>query len=339
MEKKCQVDDSVSFSNDLSHGLSSSTSDNKTSIQNQRDSEISAISSERVQSARQTSVRSDLSSEAGEPIHKDQKDSNTGRAEVSQEEPTKKDPSARDQLKTLSSSSKESGDLVQLSPVDSVDPKPCQSSNENTAFGCSHLSDGSLCVLREKDSSHMGKQADIIVDHSKGSKNWCNFDLNEGMEPIPVVAKVGVPVGQPEKPLQFGGELGWRSSVTTSAFRPTLSSKNLDRENGASCGSSRQSLASQGIDLNVAATMDSEPHEDHNSVDFCSIQTERFPLDLNLRSENGEKDRHKQGASWFDLNDSPAIEDSCKKMSQIGETREMSRNYIPDSRRDRKSVV
>lgn len=342
MEKKCQVDDRVSFSNGISLGHTSLTDKNKTSLQNQRESDVSAISSERVQSTQQTSSRSDLSSEAGQPIDKEGKDPDASRTEVSQGE-----------------ASKESGDLVQLNSVDSIDPKPCQSSNEDTAEkkSCtrqdvsrySHPSDGSSCVLREQDSSHMSIKVDPTAD-STSSKHHCEFDLNEdtddngavcpqqpfheikssvdsvgASEPIPVVAKVGVPIGLPRKPLQFGGELGWRRSTTTSAFRPTFS-KRSDSENAT--GESRQSLASQGIDLNIAATMDSEHCIDDNSMDISAKQNGRFPLDLNCRSEHDEN-RYKRGASGFDLNFNPAIEDACKHIIQVGENRHMSKNYIP----------
>ena len=317
------------------------------------------MSSERVQSTQQTSSRSDLSSEAGQPINKDRKDPDASRTEVSQGEPTKMTPSHHDQLKTLLYSSKESGDLVQLNSVDSIDPKACQSSNKDIAdkksctrrdvSGNSYPSDGSSCVLREQDSSHMSIKMDPTAD-STSSKHQCGFDLNEdtegngaeyheesfheikslvdpvgASEPIPVVAKVGVPIGLPRTPLQFGGELGWRRSTTTSAFRPTFS-KSCDRENGTS--ESRPSLASQGIDLNIAATIDSELCIDENSMDFSAKQNGKFPLDLNCRSEHAEN-RYKQGASGFDLNFNPAIEDVCKHIIQVGESRQMSKTCVP----------
>ncbi|KAH9626393.1 hypothetical protein KSS87_009079 [Heliosperma pusillum] len=97
------------------------------------------------------------------------------------------------------------------------------------------------------DSSSSEANGAVGLSNSECSitaKSDPQFDLNEGTEvnePIPVVAKLGVPKGVPVKPLSFGGEHGWNSSRINSAFR-------------------EKAPVSRGFtfDLNIAATMDPE---------------------------------------------------------------------------------
>lgn len=329
--EKSKVDGNVSSSDQISNGIASSTGENKTNVQNPRDTEVSTVSSERVHSAQQTSVRSDFSSATGHPFNRKRKDPEFSvKAEVSCVSHATTTPDHNKLLKTDSASSKESGEAVQLSSVDSTDPIPCQSSNEVLVERkpCLTQSHESKIVFRGQESSLTTKSDPLAA--SMQSSHHCKFDLNEGMEgieaefhripPISVVAKVGVPVGLPKKPLQFGGELGWKRSGAASAFRPT-SFKNPERENGT--------CRNRGIDLNVAATMDSE-FPDENSMDFTSKQPARILLDLNCQSENDEN-HHKPYASSFDLNDNPVIEDTRKNInySQHSENQQLLRKSAP----------
>uniref|UniRef100_A0A803NF46 Uncharacterized protein n=1 Tax=Chenopodium quinoa TaxID=63459 RepID=A0A803NF46_CHEQI len=311
--EKSKVDGNVSFSGHISHGLASSTGENKTSVHNPRDAEVSTVLSERFHSAQQTSVRSDLRSETGQTSNGKRKepDYSSVTAEVCHESHTNKGPDHNKLLKTDSASSKESGEVVQLSSVDSTDPKPCQSSNEDLVERKPFLTQSheSKIVFLEHESSVVTTKSDSTAISLQSSRH-CNFDLNEGMEengaefhkipPISVVAKVGVPMGLPQKPLQFGGELGWKRSGNISAFRSTSF---MNSERGSITNSNR------GFDLNVAATMDSEYPGEETSVDFTSKQPEKFLLDLNCQSAS-DVNHHKASASSFDLNDNPVIEDT-----------------------------
>lgn len=332
--EKCQVDDNVSSSDQISHGLASSTGENKTSMQHQRDSDISTVSSEKVQSSQQTSIRSDVSSESEQPLNKVKKDSAERAEEVSQGDPTITASLSYHykQLKTMSLSSKESGETLILSSVDSADPKPCQSLNDQDSAEKSHLRQHKTCGNFHQTLSDESKN----VQEPESYHSQCNFDLNEDIEedeaeylqqslhesnssthvvrvsePIPVMAKVGVPFGIPNKPLQFGGEFGLRRSGTTSAFRPT-SLRNSHREKGG-CDNLK---VSQGIviDLNVAATM--------MDLDSDSEQPKRFLLDLNCQSENDEN-HHKPGSSSFDLNQNHVVENTRQTIY-----RQLSRNCV-----------
>lgn len=325
--EKSKVDGNVSASDHISHGFASSTTENKTNLQNPRDAEVSTVSSERVHSAQQTSIRSNFSSDSGQPFNGKRKDPDTSvMTGANHGNPTTKIPHHNKLLKTDSASSKESGEVVQLSSVDSTDLMPSQSSNDYLVEKKPSLnqSNDSKTVSRLRESSVTTK-SDSIVANMRSSRHF-NFDLNEGMEengaesnssirasslvsePISVVAKFGVPIGLPRKPLQFGGELGWKRSGTASAFRPT-SVKNPKRD---------------WIDLNVAASMDLDSPTDETSLDFTSKQTERFSLDLNCQSEE-EENHHKPGASSFNLNNNPMTEDT--------------HNYQHSEGRPRKSVV
>ncbi|RWR85970.1 Transcription factor IIS [Cinnamomum micranthum f. kanehirae] len=149
-------------------------------------------------------------------------------------------------------------------------------------------------------------------------KNMCDFDLNEDVNtqeiecsvivnqpnfvtvPIPVVAALkGAPVSR-TTPLHFEGELGWRGSATTSAFRRASPRGTPDREKTSlieeSSNSSKQRQNLLEIDLNVALgdgdalNLPSSPkhvpessglHSADSSVEVSSTKAERLKLDLN----------------------------------------------------------
>ncbi|KNA16298.1 hypothetical protein SOVF_090450 [Spinacia oleracea] len=311
--EKCKVEGNVSSNDGISHGLASSTGENKTNVHNRRDAEVSTVSSERV-NAHQASVKSDLSSDTGKPFNGKRKDLDYSvMAEASRGYHTTKRAFHNKLLKTDSTSSKESGEVFQLSSVDSTDPIPCQSSNEDLVERkpCLIQLHESKIVFRERESSVTVKSESKAAAFQ--SSHHCNFDLNEGIEghpaefqkipPISVVAKIGVPMGLPKKPLQFGGKLGLKRSGSISAFCPHTYFKNPERGN--------RSCSNRGIDLNVAATLDSDFFAEESSMNFTSKQPERFLLDLNCQSENDEN-HHKPGAPSFDLNDNLMMEDTRK---------------------------
>ncbi|XP_057974615.1 uncharacterized protein LOC131162304 [Malania oleifera] len=169
------------------------------------------------------------------------------------------------------------------------------------------------------------------VEYPKQSMNGTvSPHLENPSMPIIVVAKSGVPMSWPITPLQFEGELGWRGSAATSAFRPTLSkssskSKPFSTSDGNCC--SKHSRCFKGIDLNVAAAGDDASVQlfprksplvpsgfsSEESVNVTSKQAEQLKLDLNCLSENDnclqssqQTSLSKQSIGDFDLNDNPS---------------------------------
>ena len=130
------------------------------------------------------------------------------------------------------------------------------------------------------------------------------FDLNEGIlgdeveypkqsvnetspsyhvsAPIPVVAKSRIPLCLPVPPLQFEGQIRWKGSAATSAFRPASvfynPYKRKTPSNSDGNHSSRHSQSLKEFDLNIAAE---EP-----SLEISPKQTERPSFDLNCLSED-----------------------------------------------------
>ncbi|KAJ8631585.1 hypothetical protein MRB53_024908 [Persea americana] len=172
------------------------------------------------------------------------------------------------------------------------------------------------CQTRELE---LPKTAAVTQEtNDSNHKNMCDFDLNEDVNtediecsvtvnqpifvtaPIPVVAALkGAPVSR-TTPLHFGGELGWRGSATTSAFRRASPRRTPDWEKTSlieeSSNSSKQRQNLFEIDLNVAVgdgdalNLASSPkhvpessglHSADSSVEVSSTKAERLKLDLN----------------------------------------------------------
>ncbi|XP_010244843.1 PREDICTED: uncharacterized protein LOC104588559 isoform X2 [Nelumbo nucifera] len=123
--------------------------------------------------------------------------------------------------------------------------------------------------------------------------------------PIPVVATSRIPACLPKAPLKFEGELGWRGSAATSAFKPTSLFKTSNKEKASFTDdtnySSRHSQGFQGIDLNVAdggddsvmelfpgkhASVSSALLSGESSLEVGSKRAERLNLDLNRLGDN-----------------------------------------------------
>ncbi|KAA8537507.1 hypothetical protein F0562_027115 [Nyssa sinensis] len=102
-------------------------------------------------------------------------------------------------------------------------------------------------------------------------KSFCDFDLNQEVcsedidqpgnptsTPISVVSasRAAAAPGLPVAPLQFEGNLGWKGSAATSAFRPAsprrIPEGDKAHSTGGSCNSSKQRQDCLDIDLNVA---------------------------------------------------------------------------------------
>ncbi|XP_058098912.1 uncharacterized protein LOC131243523 [Magnolia sinica] len=168
-----------------------------------------------------------------------------------------------------------------------------------------------------------------VVQESGGhvDKSRCDFDLNEDvcteeieslLVPIPnqantlsapiavVAASKGAP-SLPTTPLHFEGELGWRGSAATSAFRPASPRRTPDGEKTSLVeSSSKNSKPRQNFlefDLNVAER-DSDAAIDlvtvkpipaspglpsgDSSMEVSSRRAERFKLDLNCIGDNDD---------------------------------------------------
>ncbi|XP_008808622.1 uncharacterized protein LOC103720610 [Phoenix dactylifera] len=165
---------------------------------------------------------------------------------------------------------------------------------------------------QDLQSSKLSFSAQEPVGKPVGDR--CIFDLNANIsaeesdcltKPIPVVpVNVSTPVaiapaskgtpGLPVAPLQFGGELGWKGSAATSAFRPASPRRTPDGEKTHSSPKEKPNFL--GIDLNVAESEDDVvigmlsvkklpassglPSGD-SSMEVSSRRAERLILDLN----------------------------------------------------------
>lgn len=231
--------------------------------------------------------------------------------------------------------------------------------------------DESKVVLRQKISSLLTTKSDNDTVADLQSPSGFQFDLNETMEtddevemsrpqqsanrifsspdlrsePITVVAKMGVPVGVPRKPLQFDGKIDWRTSAATSAFRPAQL-KRTKRENDMSCGmdDSSRPRGLQGFDLNIAAV---EPDDfrsmgwgcnstfpQEHSAKMSSVgmtkkkpkEMERARLDLNSQCENDGK-HPKSGILAIDLNNKSSIGENIHRDQPGQSNQPLMRNY------------
>ncbi|XP_042378714.1 uncharacterized protein LOC121971484 [Zingiber officinale] len=187
--------------------------------------------------------------------------------------------------------------------------------------------------------------ANICSDEPECSmKNSPKLPINVSA-PVAVVASSK---GAPEMPsLHFGGEMGWKGSAATSAFRPA-SPRRIPDGKRASSGPKQKSIF-VGIDLNVAESDDEVAGDDPTlakelpassslpSGDSCvevGSKTELLNLDLNrlgdedtsallfpslkLNFQNGERSLSSASSSSyrhssfrdFDLNDNPSSADA-----------------------------
>ncbi|CAA6673505.1 unnamed protein product [Spirodela intermedia] len=221
--------------------------------------------------------------------------------------------------------------------------------------------------LAAKSGMKMASPKSVSSVHESvgnSEKKTCDFDLNEDFcseeadcpmaptaapatnlsTPIPVAAPKGA-AALPVTPLHFEGELGWRGSAATSAFRPASPRRTPDGERSLS--GPKQKAAFFTIDLNIADGEDNEDSAVNNNLldgrsssipsDKSSMEmssrADRLKLDLN-RSEDEDiiPNQHHQNGNRctspasssssrqpslrdFDLNDDPSTFDACGSSS------------------------
>ncbi|KAK4434633.1 hypothetical protein Salat_0626100 [Sesamum alatum] len=173
---------------------------------------------------------------------------------------------------------------------------------------------------------------EVAQDEAKTEKGLCDFDLNEEvcsedadrhenqfMTPVSVVSasRAAAAPGLPVAPLQFEGNLGWKGSAATSAFRPAsprrVPESEKDLSAGGSSSSSKQRQGCLDIDLNVAESFDgrTDLSPDKNVPLYSSLlsgessaetnprRSDRPKLDLNLTSEDGARPSDWQMGQFF----------------------------------------
>lgn len=197
--------------------------------------------------------------------------------------------------------------------------------NGETAHLCSVESENlnkSICAIENRATMklHDGKDncdgfrsdADV-VDRVNSQDLAGRFDLNEdflGNEvecnknsvggvttvsiPVPMVAKSGFYMGLHMTPLKFEGEVGWKGSAATSAFK---------------CISKKYPQGLTGFDLNIAAA--SEDDFTTTAVPFRSKRAQGLNIDLNSLSESDDLSLSRSCKVDFDLNDNPSHGDTC----------------------------
>ncbi|XP_010266808.1 PREDICTED: uncharacterized protein LOC104604237 [Nelumbo nucifera] len=171
--------------------------------------------------------------------------------------------------------------------------------------------------MQDVETSQVTEAAQEPEDATE--KGICGFDLNEICSeetdrpmtpisaPIPVVAvsKAANTAGILMTPLHFGGELGWKGSAATSAFRRASPRRTPDGEKTPSVEgssySSKQRQDTLNIDLNIAGVEDegvtglvltkhipvsSGLPSGESSIEVSSKRQERLKLDLNRVGEN-----------------------------------------------------
>lgn len=229
---------------------------------------------------------------------------------------------------------------------------------------------------QEQEVSYLTRKAESLTSNEHDSHH-SNLDLNEGIlhcefeypersvkevvfnlvenvsKPIPVVAKSGISLCLPMSQILKEGEVGWRGSAATSAFRPTAISKSWIESKASSGNDSAKRSLLRGIDLNVAAigvefgsellqekstpAMSSVP-SNGSSFEESSSQPRRFSFDLNCVSENDNCQELSPPTSSsghftrdFDLNNNPTSADASVCASRPGEGTQSLRNNGLDS--------
>ncbi|KAG8377937.1 hypothetical protein BUALT_Bualt08G0085800 [Buddleja alternifolia] len=195
-------------------------------------------------------------------------------------------------------------------------------------------------------------------------KGRCNFDLNDEIcsedatdrlgnqfsAPVSVVSasRAAAAPGLPGGPLQFEGNLGWKGSAATSAFRRASPRRLPESDNtGGSSGISKQPQGFLDFDLNVAESVDvPESSRLPSGESSNSRRFEHLGLDLNHASEDGgvvasdwriaqlfpqanghnsqSSSSSKQPLKNFDLNDQPSFLNDSSDNSCLGK---LSQNF------------
>lgn len=178
---------------------------------------------------------------------------------------------------------------------------------------------------------------DILADEVEYPKQLVNetssscYVVNVSA-PIPVVAKSRVPLCLPMPPLQFEGQLCWKGSAATSAFRPASVSHSPNKRKALSNSddnhSSRHSQGLKGFDLNVAA--------EESSLEVSPKRAERPNLDLNCLSEDDHCEASplvslpRNSIRDIDLNHNQWFEDTCEDAQDSGQGSQLLRGSAMD---------
>ncbi|KAF3784715.1 hypothetical protein EJ110_NYTH21516 [Nymphaea thermarum] len=146
----------------------------------------------------------------------------------------------------------------------------------------------------------------------------CSFHVSTLPTPIAVVAASKGPVTGSASRLHFEGELGWRGTAATSAFRPAPSRRTPDNGNTCSIEENnyilKQSDLCSGIDLNVADGGDSVP------MNFFADRNGRLDkhgqISLSLPSDDSSMEVSSKRAERLnlDLNHSGEVDESCQDL-------------------------
>ncbi|KAH6759349.1 hypothetical protein C2S51_019584 [Perilla frutescens var. frutescens] len=166
--------------------------------------------------------------------------------------------------------------------------------------------------VNESSGSSMKKRSKKSVKDQ--DKVIAGFDLNEDINAdgpddcvqpvfaslsshsvIHVVAKAGIPSGQPMIPLKFEGGLGWKGTAETSAFRPTSLSKNSDGKKCSTNHMPKDPEGFTGIDLNVAFLEDI-------AANRAPMEHEGLSSPSTVQDSHSEVDRKQAKSPWIDLN-------------------------------------
>ncbi|KAL5986033.1 hypothetical protein ACLOJK_028023 [Asimina triloba] len=159
----------------------------------------------------------------------------------------------------------------------------------------------------DKSRCDFDLNADVQLDEMEGLSVPIPTSANTLSAPVAVVAASKGAPSLPTVPLHFGGELGWRGSAATSAFRPASPRKTPDAEKISLVDSnSKNSRPKQNFlefDLNVAEgdsddVFDAVPAKPvpissglpsgDSSMEVSSRRAERFKLDLNCVGDNDD---------------------------------------------------
>ncbi|KAL7155491.1 hypothetical protein ABFS83_03G078300 [Erythranthe nasuta] len=236
-----------------------------------------------------------------------------------------------------------------------------KSSNESSAMHEESATSSENLETEQKNGTQdiatsQATEAAQEKEEANTERGICSFDLNEEVHmedsgnqfPAPVStvsasrAAAAAPGQPPGGPLQFEGNLGWRGSATTSAFRPAPPRPLPESDK------SRRS-DNLDFDLNVVG--------ESSSVEMNSRRSENLELDLNHTSEDGggtlsdwqianffpqansyniqsySSSSSKQPISNIDLNDQPSfLTDSSDNthMSKVSQSLDFFGGIKPD---------